>query len=247
MRDKIIGLFLLFTCFILNSEAFVSRVDLYNYNFAGYRMNFNQQQIIKELSKQDSRYEVKTEIDRNNSNNKYVSIVSRNTGFNFNLYNDKISSFSKNGFNKYFFEKLLRGIKNYSVKSLGNNQKEYRTGDFIIIFIEPARDDDKNLLIIKNAKVEAEIWENQNPAAVEKKVKEEVKKYYKPTITNLRFRESPTLEGKFIRLLVKDEKMELLEQGKEETINNIKGRWIKVKTEKGEVGWAFSGYLEEIK
>jgi hypothetical protein len=30
-------------------------------------------------------------------------------------------------------------------------------------------------------------------------------------------------------------------------INEIKGFWIKVKTEKGEVGWCFDAYLEEIK
>jgi hypothetical protein len=38
-----------------------------------------------------------------------------------------------------------------------------------------------------------------------------------------------------------------MEKGKDETINNIKGNWVKVKTGKGEVGWAFDAYLEEVK
>jgi len=67
------------------------------------------------------------------------------------------------------------------------------------------------------------------------------------TIENLRFRETPTLDGKFIRLLVKGEKLEVLERGKTEEVSGTKGTWVKVKTEKGEIGWAFSGYLEEIK
>jgi hypothetical protein len=72
-------------------------------------------------------------------------------------------------------------------------------------------------------------------------------KYYTPTITTLRFRESPELSGKYIRTLNKSEKLELLETGKEATIDNIKGNWVKVRTEKGEEGWCFSGYLEEVK
>jgi hypothetical protein len=87
------------------------------------------------------------------------------------------------------------------------------------------------------------------------------KKYYKlsgpnktektikfvPTIDNLRFRESPTLDGKFIKMLVKGEKLDFMEKGKEEIVNGVKGTWVKVKTEKGEVGWAFDAYLEEVK
>jgi len=72
-------------------------------------------------------------------------------------------------------------------------------------------------------------------------------KLYTPTIENLRFRETPTLDGKFIRLLVKGEKLELLERGKTEEVSGTKGTWVKVKTEKGEVGWAFDAYLEEVK
>ena len=70
---------------------------------------------------------------------------------------------------------------------------------------------------------------------------------YVSIVSNLRFRETPTLDGKFIRFLNKDETLELLEKGKEETINKVKGTWVKVKTEKGEIGWCFDAYLEEVK
>ncbi|MBN2572696.1 MAG: SH3 domain-containing protein [Ignavibacteriales bacterium] len=71
--------------------------------------------------------------------------------------------------------------------------------------------------------------------------------FYEPSINSLRFRESPSLYGKIIRNLNKCEKLELIEKGKEETINGVKGSWVKVKTEKGEVGWCFDAYLEEVK
>ena len=47
--------------------------------------------------------------------------------------------------------------------------------------------------------------------------------YYTPTVNNLRFRASPDLKGKFIRSLVKGEKLELLERAKTETIQGTKG------------------------
>ncbi len=71
--------------------------------------------------------------------------------------------------------------------------------------------------------------------------------FFTPNVDNLRFRASPDLQGKFIRSLIKGEKLELIEKGKTETIQGIKGTWIKVKTEKGEVGWCFDAYLEEVK
>ncbi len=70
--------------------------------------------------------------------------------------------------------------------------------------------------------------------------------YYSPTIDNLRFRESATMDGKVIRILNKSEKLKLLENGAEATINDIKGAWKKFETEKGETGWCFDGYLVKI-
>ena len=71
--------------------------------------------------------------------------------------------------------------------------------------------------------------------------------FFTPSVSNLRLRETPDLNGKFIRSLNQNEKLELIEKGKEETINGTKGTWVKVKTEKGEVGWCFDAYLEEVK
>ncbi len=66
-----------------------------------------------------------------------------------------------------------------------------------------------------------------------------------PKITNLIFREKPDKNSKVIRIFNIDEKLELIEKSKEETINGIKGTWVKVKTEKGEIGWCFDAYLKE--
>ena len=71
--------------------------------------------------------------------------------------------------------------------------------------------------------------------------------YYLPTIDNLRFRESPTLNGKVIRILKKNDVLELIEKGKTETIKGVNGTWVKVKTDLGEEGWCFDAYLKEWK
>ncbi len=72
-------------------------------------------------------------------------------------------------------------------------------------------------------------------------------RFFSPKISNLRFRETPDLNGKFIRFLNQSEKLKLIEIGKIETIDRIKGSWMKVKTEKGEIGWCFDAYLKEVK
>jgi hypothetical protein len=71
--------------------------------------------------------------------------------------------------------------------------------------------------------------------------------YLQPTTTTLRLRETPVQDGKIIRKLNKDEKLEFIERGLEEKINGVKGNWVKVKTEKCETGWCFDAYLEEVK
>lgn len=68
-----------------------------------------------------------------------------------------------------------------------------------------------------------------------------------PTVDNLRLRETSDQNGKVIRNLVKGEKLKYVESGKADTIQDIQGLWVKVKTEKGEVGWCFDAYLDEVK
>lgn len=71
--------------------------------------------------------------------------------------------------------------------------------------------------------------------------------YYTPTNNNLNLNVYTNFDSKFLRKLIKGEKLELIEKGKADTVNGVKGTWVKVKTEKGEVGWCFDAYLEEIK
>jgi hypothetical protein len=67
--------------------------------------------------------------------------------------------------------------------------------------------------------------------------------YYTPTIDNLRFREGPSVDSRVIRMFNENEKLMILEKGKTESINNVTGTWVKVKTEKNEIGWCFDAYL----
>jgi hypothetical protein len=71
--------------------------------------------------------------------------------------------------------------------------------------------------------------------------------YYISKINNLNLRESPGIKGKIIRLIKEKEKLEFIEKGQDDTINGIKGVWIKIKTEKNEMGWCFDAYLELYK
>jgi hypothetical protein len=89
-------------------------------------------------------------------------------------------------------------------------------------------------------------------------------KYFNSKIPNLRIREDMFLDSKVIRLLNSNEKLLLITRGKRtrvikngkqtivesglnETIDGVKGNWIKVLTEKNEIGWCFDAYLEQIK
>ncbi len=71
-------------------------------------------------------------------------------------------------------------------------------------------------------------------------------KYYRPKTSNLRLRSEPSLKGNVIRLLNKDEKLLLIKKEQEETIDGVKGTWIKVLSEKDEMGWCFDGFLEAL-
>jgi|GEM_PF-4731044 len=73
-------------------------------------------------------------------------------------------------------------------------------------------------------------------------------KYYITKVKNLRLRENFSLDSKVIRNLNLNEKLQFIDQTHEkQNINGIEGYWIKVKTEKNEIGWCFSGYLDELK
>ena len=67
----------------------------------------------------------------------------------------------------------------------------------------------------------------------------------------LNVRESPTLNSKKIAALIYASEVTVLETGTEETIDGIKGNWVKIKipklswSQKDLSGWVFGGYLSE--
>lgn len=91
-------------------------------------------------------------------------------------------------------------------------------------------------------------------------------RYSTPTIPNLRLRERPWADSTVLRMLNKNERLLILIQGKKEvelekirgdqkwvkvqvgdiTVDGVKGNWVKVLTEKDEIGWCFDAYLEQM-
>jgi|GEM_PF-6845289 len=69
-------------------------------------------------------------------------------------------------------------------------------------------------------------------------------KLFKTIVYNLRLREGPITKSKIIRNLNYGEELELLETGNEEIIDEIIGKWIKIKTKNNEIGWCFNAYVE---
>jgi ankyrin repeat protein len=63
----------------------------------------------------------------------------------------------------------------------------------------------------------------------------------------LNLMETADTKAKIIVKLPKGNKVKPVVIGKTDTINKIKGNWIKVKTETGDAGWCFDGFLEIVK
>jgi hypothetical protein len=68
--------------------------------------------------------------------------------------------------------------------------------------------------------------------------------YYKSKINNLRLRNESSIKGLIIRNLEKKDKMIILKKGKRESKDGVDGNWVKVLTDKNEIGWCFDAYLE---
>jgi hypothetical protein len=69
---------------------------------------------------------------------------------------------------------------------------------------------------------------------------------YTPTINNLRFRESPSIEAPMIGF-VEEKPYRIIEKGPEETIAGEKGQWVRMISVLGTtVGWAFDAYLRPL-
>lgn len=69
-------------------------------------------------------------------------------------------------------------------------------------------------------------------------------KYYKPNVNNLRIRNDASAKSTILNMLSKSDKLIILKKGKEERIGEVKGRWVRVLTEKNDIGWCFDSYLE---
>ncbi len=62
----------------------------------------------------------------------------------------------------------------------------------------------------------------------------------------LRLRKNDNLNSEIITVLEPDLGIEIIENGKNETIDGITANWVKVKCANGYIGWCFSGYLNPI-
>ena len=68
---------------------------------------------------------------------------------------------------------------------------------------------------------------------------------YVPSITNLRLRESPSLSGRVVGTVAQTPQR-IIGLGPEETIDGLKGRWVRIAPLIGnQAGWAFDGYLRK--
>jgi len=69
--------------------------------------------------------------------------------------------------------------------------------------------------------------------------------YHLTKVNNLRLRKGSNLKSEIIKHMKLNERVEIIEIGKKEIIDNIEGNWVKVMTEYGETGWCFGGYLKK--
>jgi len=120
--------------------------------------------------------------------------------------------------------------KKYSIDILFRNNKKYTlditvVNDTTLYFHEMEWFRDVNLLPLYGEK-------NQYFRLDGPKIQ-----YYKSKINNLRLRNESSLKGLIIRNLSKIDKMLILKKGKRETIDGIDGNWVKILTDKNEIGW----------
>jgi uncharacterized protein len=69
--------------------------------------------------------------------------------------------------------------------------------------------------------------------------------YRMPFVSSLLFRSGPSRNSQALRALGKYEVLEFVREGGEEVIDGMRGRWIEIRTDKGERGFCFDGYCVE--
>ena len=139
----------------------------------------------------------------------------------------------------------MYGESKYSYQILDNNNDGFKENIIVQLnaksyesYLDPDWDVEKyGEYIIINAKYNY-IWDGEKYIYKPQ--------YYFVTVNNLRLRDRFFLDSNVTKLLKLNEKVELLHYiDKEERIDDIMGKWFYVKTENGELGWCFSGYLME--
>jgi hypothetical protein len=137
------------------------------------------------------------------------------------------------------FEILNVSIKNnkYSIEILFRNNKKY-TLDITVI-------NDKTIYFhemewFKDVKLLSYYGEKKKYL----RLGGPIIRYYKSKIINLRLRNESSIKGLIIRNLDKNDKMIILKKGNKESIDGVDGNWVKVLTDKNEIGWCFDSYLE---
>ncbi|MBP7737017.1 MAG: SH3 domain-containing protein [Spirochaetes bacterium] len=128
--------------------------------------------------------------------------------------------------NKYSIVILFRNNKKYTLDITVNNDKT-------IYFHEMEWFKDVKLLSFYGEK--NKYFRLDGPNA----------QYFKSKINNLRLRNESSIKGLIIRNLDKKDKMIILKKGKKESIDGVSGNWVKVLTDKNEIGWCFDSFLEK--
>ena len=98
-----------------------------------------------------------------------------------------------------------------------------------------------NMLIFSNENIK--ILTNENEIE-NNNIKNNYLKYI--VVDNVNLRSEPNMKSKIIRILKKNEKLDVIREGEIINVNNVKAPWFNVLTETGEIGWCFSGNLKKI-
>jgi hypothetical protein len=161
------------------------------------------------------------------------------------LYNNSILKFTKFQVDEKFLNDFVKQFGKWNEMEQNSEEIFYRWNidDYQVEMQLYKKNDieiNKNVFYIINQKVYNECYKTNISAASNKNYSYEVR------VNNLRLRETPSLDGKIIRLLKEGEIIVLIEKnGKEELIQGDKGFWVKVKTKQNETGWCFDAYLSK--
>lgn len=144
------------------------------------------------------------------------------------------------GMGKFLITKLSKDEKKYYIRIKFRDNNKYtielsKQGDDIIIFHE--MEWFKKIPLFGNRYgLNCKYFKLSGPTL----------KYYKPKVNNLRLRSKYSTNSDILSNLNKNDKLLIINKGSEDTIEGHKGNWVKVLTEKNEIGWCFDYYLEKL-